>query len=388
MKSIFNKIVARLVVANLLVLPVLILLITLTTSNASAVDVSGSWSSRISGEGYVQTSHILDTNSDVELVMMQNGNSITGTIVTTCSYSYLHPGYQSWGSPAIGSKNSNTVTGTLSGSILTLICYSPATSGTSGGISYTTDASSTTWSLLLNGNRLTGSGTYTAAGIVYGYSFDLVSNGVAAPSQTNTNVILTAPVGLAYTLSKSSVNLNWDNLSSALSFNIYRGDSNNSMRLVGYSASTNYDDTTILAGSTYYYAVSAVNSAGEGQRSEMLKITALTVLKGTIVNANGLPLSGLAVTLENGTTAHTNITGSYEFVVLPGTHELTISGSGIQTMNVPVVAQKQGSIISPITTSADTSTSTFTTTVLVVIAFGVIVIAIVAVAMYARQRRK
>lgn len=175
MRSSVGRLVTRFIAANLLVLPVLFLFITLTTSNAAASDVSGTWSSNVSGKGYVQTSHILDTNSDVKLVMEQNGNSITGTIYTTCSYSYLHPGYQNWGSPAIGSKNTNQVTGTLSGSTLTLTCYSPATSGTSGGVSYTTEATTTTWTLHLNGNKLTGSGSYTAAGIAYSYTFDLVS---------------------------------------------------------------------------------------------------------------------------------------------------------------------------------------------------------------------
>jgi hypothetical protein len=175
MRFSIGRLASRLVVANLLILPVLFLLITFTTSNAAAADVSGTWSSSVSGKGYVQTSHILDTNSDVKLVMQQSGNSISGTIVTTCSYSYLHPGYQNWGSPAIGAKNTNTVSGTLSGSTLTLTCYSPATSGTSGGISYTTDATTTTWTLHLNGNKLTGSGSYTGAGITYSYSFDLVS---------------------------------------------------------------------------------------------------------------------------------------------------------------------------------------------------------------------
>ena len=187
----------RFIIANLLVLPVLFLFITLTTSNAAAADVSGTWSSNVSGKGYVQTSHILDTDSDVKLTMTQNGNSISGTIITTCSYSYLHPGYQNWGSPAIGSKNTNSVTGTLSGSTLTLTCYSPATSGTSGGVSYTTDATTTTWTLQLNGNRLTGSGSYTGAGITYSYTFDLVSGSGSSMSGLSDQLTIPVMFGLA-----------------------------------------------------------------------------------------------------------------------------------------------------------------------------------------------
>jgi hypothetical protein len=164
---------SRLIIANLLVIPVLIVMISLTSSSAVAASLSGTWSSNVAGKGYVQTSHILDTNSDVKLVLSQSGNSVSGTIYTTCTYSYLHSGYETWQKPPIGQKNSNSVSGTLSGSTLTLICYSPASSGTTGGISWSAPASTTTWTLVQNGDRLTGSGSYVAAGITYGYTFDL-----------------------------------------------------------------------------------------------------------------------------------------------------------------------------------------------------------------------
>jgi hypothetical protein len=173
MRSFIRRIGTRLVIANLLVLPVLILLISFTSSNAAAADVSGTWTSSIDGKGYMQTSHILDTNYDVKLVLTQSGDEVSGTITTTVTYALLHTGYESWGKPSIGQQNTNTVSGTMSGSTLILTCYSPATSGTSGGVSYTTDASTTTWTLNLNGTDLTGSGTYVGAGITYGYRFYL-----------------------------------------------------------------------------------------------------------------------------------------------------------------------------------------------------------------------
>jgi len=175
MRPYIRRIATRLVIANLLVIPVLIILISLISSNAAAASVSGTWSSNVAGKGYVQTSNIIDTNSDVKLVLTQSGNSVSGTIATTCSYSYVHPSSLGSQKPAIGSKNTNTVSGTLSGSTLTLICYSPAVSGTSGGVSWTAPATTTTWNLILSGNKLTGSGSYVAAGITYYYTFDLVS---------------------------------------------------------------------------------------------------------------------------------------------------------------------------------------------------------------------
>ena len=205
-----KRIVVRLIVANLLVIPVLLLLITMTSSNAAAADVSGTWTSNVAGKGYVQTSHILDTNSDVKLVINQDGNEFSGTIVTTCSYSYLHPGYSNWGSPPIGQKNTNTVSGTMSGTTMTLICYSPATSGTSSGVSFTTPATTTTWTLNVNGDRLTGRGTYVQAGMTYSYTFDLKSgdsSGLALGSGSVTAPAVIAIIGGGACLAASFVPL-------------------------------------------------------------------------------------------------------------------------------------------------------------------------------------
>ena len=191
-----KRIAARLVIANLLVLPVLILLISLTTSNAAAASVAGTWTSSIDGKGYMQTSHILDTNYDVKLVMTQSGNSVSGTITTTVTYALLHSGYETWGKPSIGQKSTNSVTGTMSGSTLTLVCYTPAASGTTSGISWSTDATTTTWTLTVSGNELTGSGTFVGAGITYGYRFYLAAGDSSGLSDLSGQI--TAPVMIGF----------------------------------------------------------------------------------------------------------------------------------------------------------------------------------------------
>ena len=192
MRPYIRRIATRLVIANLLMLSVLIIILSLTTSNVAAASVSGTWTSNVAGKGYVQTSNVIDTNSDVKMVLSQSGNTVSGTIATTCSYSYAHPTSLGSQKPVIGSKNTNTVSGTLSGSTLTLTCYSPATSGTSGGASWTAPATTTTWTLYLKGNTLTGTGTYVAAGITYNYVFDLVSGDGSGLSGFSGDV--TAPV--------------------------------------------------------------------------------------------------------------------------------------------------------------------------------------------------
>jgi hypothetical protein len=155
--------------------PVFIILISLTTSNAAAADISGTWTSNVAGKGYTQNCNIFNGNYDIKLVLTQSGNTVSGTIYTTCTYAKVHAGYEDWGPIPVGQKNTNSVTGTVTGSNLALTCYTPAQSGTTNGISWTTEASTITWNLQVEGNQMTGSGTYTAAGIPYTYAFDLVS---------------------------------------------------------------------------------------------------------------------------------------------------------------------------------------------------------------------
>lgn len=163
------------VIANLLMVPLFIILVSFTTSNVAAEGVSGTWTSNVAGKGYTQNCWLFNSNYDVKLVLDQSGSTVSGTLDTTCTY------YQalsaSAGSIPVGQENSNSVSGTLTGSTLKLTCYIPAQSGVSNGISWTSEASSVTWTLQLDGDRLTGSGTYTEVGITYTYTFDLVAGG-------------------------------------------------------------------------------------------------------------------------------------------------------------------------------------------------------------------
>jgi hypothetical protein len=171
----FRRIATRLISANLLVLPVLFLLIMLTTSSVAAESMSGTWTSNTSGKGYIQNFNVFNANYDATLHLSQNGDSVTGTVTEKCTYSKLNPGYETWQKTPVGSSGTYDVYGTVSGTTLTLNCYTPAQSGVTGGISWTTEASTVTWTLHLNGSRLTGSGTYYNGGITYAYIWDLKS---------------------------------------------------------------------------------------------------------------------------------------------------------------------------------------------------------------------
>jgi hypothetical protein len=202
------------------------------------------------------------------------------------------------------------------------------------------------------------------------------------------NTTPSVPTGLSHVSTTTSVTLGWNVSRLATSYNIYSGPSEDSMTLVGISNVPGFNDTSVSRGLTYYYKVSATNSMGESQKSTALKVTVLTLLHGTIVNANGIPLPGIAVSLEDGTTARTNASGGYELELSPGEHELTVSGSGIQTLKVPVTVETQGSSIAPITTTtADDTLATLSTISLIIIAIALSIIVIVLIAKSVRRDR-
>lgn len=88
--------------------------------------------------------------------------------------------------------------------------------------------------------------------------------------------IPSAPTGLnANTSSSNSVSLSWNSSSGASSYNVKRSTtSGGSYNIVANGISTtSYDDGGLTSGQTYYYVVSAVNSAGESSHSSEVNAT-------------------------------------------------------------------------------------------------------------------
>ncbi|MFC7546237.1 PHB depolymerase family esterase [Plantactinospora sp. GCM10030261] len=80
-----------------------------------------------------------------------------------------------------------------------------------------------------------------------------------------------APTGLAVTgTTTNSVSLSWSGVSGATGYHVYRDGS----RVTGTAVTgTSYTDSGLASGTSYGYAVSAVNAAGEGPRSATVSAT-------------------------------------------------------------------------------------------------------------------
>jgi fibronectin type 3 domain-containing protein len=111
------------------------------------------------------------------------------------------------------------------------------------------------------------SGTANSAGqIVVSFTAGPVDNPSIAGLEVWTQpVIPAAPTALGSIPGNGSVSLIWNGSSGASSYNVYRGTASNAESgtpIATGITSVNYTDATVANGTTYFYKVAAVNSAG------------------------------------------------------------------------------------------------------------------------------
>lgn len=105
-----------------------------------------------------------------------------------------------------------------------------------------------------------------------------------------------APTGLAATPGDSQVGLTWNAAATAASYNVYRGTgAGGPYGFVTNVAATNYTNTGLANGTTYYFVVRGVNGSGEGAASN--EAVGMPVASSTFNHARGLDYQAWAVAL-------------------------------------------------------------------------------------------
>jgi hypothetical protein len=120
-------------------------------------------------------------------------------------------------------------------------------------------------------------------GTTYYYQVTAVNSGGESPKSSEVSAKPTAPVSvpaaptnLTATPSDKQIALAWSASTGATTYNLYRslttGGEGTTPYKTGITA-TSYADTGLTDGTTYYYQVTAVNSAGESQKSSEVSAT-------------------------------------------------------------------------------------------------------------------
>ncbi len=87
-----------------------------------------------------------------------------------------------------------------------------------------------------------------------------------------------APIGFVVNSGDGSATLTWsepadDGGSAITGYRIYRGMMVDGLGIVEDATEMQYTDTGLQNGQTYYYAVSALNAVGEGDKTEVISVT-------------------------------------------------------------------------------------------------------------------
>lgn len=176
---------------------------------------------------------------------------------------------------------------------------------------------------------------------------ELVCYGASCPSGLSipgvpTGVTATSTMVISWTAPSGSA------CSFASSYKVYRSTTSGS----GFSSiatgvtSTSYLDSGAVGGTTYYYTVSSVNSAGEGVQSAEVSATAPTALYTFtshtftpcgVAGANGPSLAQCQSTYSAATwaqnTSYLNVTSGIQYWTVPATATYTIDVYGAQGGN-------------------------------------------------------
>jgi fibronectin type 3 domain-containing protein len=179
------------------------------------------------------------------------------------------------------------------------LTWNASTGSTSYNVKRATSAGGTFTVIASGVTALTYSDTSVANGTTYYYVVSAVNSaGESADSATVSAtpvapvVTPNAPTGLTATAGDRRVTLTWNASTGATSYNVKRATSAGGAFTViasGVTALT-YGDTSVANGTTYYYAVSAVNSGGESANSTTVSATPVA----PVVPPN--PPTGLAAT--------------------------------------------------------------------------------------------
>jgi hypothetical protein len=191
-----------------------------------------------------------------------------------------------------------------------------------------------TYIVFTYGKSLLGwSPTLASAPSGYSYSFDTNTVG-----QVKLVVTLLPPTNLVATASNLLINLKWNSVPGATSYNLKRGSVSGTYPTIfsGLTA-TNYVDTDVTNAAAYYYVVSALGAGGESSNSPPVTATPLPSIQPTNltmqVSGNSLQLAWPQDHLGWRLQVQTNSLSDTNWITVPNSTNLNSTNLAIDSAN-------------------------------------------------------
>jgi uncharacterized repeat protein (TIGR01451 family) len=126
-------------------------------------------------------------------------------------------------------------------------------------------------------------GHYNNTATVSGNNAD--PNAANNAATTSTRVRTAAPDDLVCVAMQGRVQLTWEDVAQATSYNVYRATSSGGFILLATTTVERYDDTTAANGQTYRYRVTAVSAGGESAPSNECTTMAIPLFPSLLAGA-------------------------------------------------------------------------------------------------------
>ena len=181
--------------------------------------------------------------------------------------------------------------------------------------------------------------TGAKAGTTYYYRVKAVNDAGLSPYSNTvsgqSNAVTPKPaapvVKIGHSAASGKPMLTWNAVSGATSYKVYRATSQNgTYSLLGTVTATSYTNTGAKAGTTYYYKVKAVNSAGESAYSNIVsgRATVTTLTMGHSASSGKPQLTWKAVSGAASYRVYRATTKNGAYTVINTTKALTYTNTG------------------------------------------------------------
>ena len=273
------------------------------TAAAGNAQVTLNWAASSGATGYY-VKRSTTTGGPYTQIATQVGTNDTDTGLTNgTKYFYVVSAYNSAGqsgnsaevsaTPVLPPPATPTGLAATAGNAQVSLTWTASSAATSYHVKRSTSSGAETQIAAPSSTSYTDSGLTNGA--KYFYVVSAVNSGGESANSAEVSAAPVAPVnppatpaGLQATGGNAQVSLSWNASAGAASYNVKRSTTNGGPygTAVASPSATYYTDSTVTNGATYYYVVSAVNSAGQSANSAQVSATPASPTANVTITIN------------------------------------------------------------------------------------------------------